>query len=82
MEEALAAAFPRTTLQTCIVHLLRQSLDFANWKQRKAARRGLRTIYAAPTAELALAALDAFERGEWGNAFRPLWPPGAVLGRA
>ena len=35
MEEALAAVFPRTTLQTCIVHLLRQSLDFANWKQRK-----------------------------------------------
>jgi putative transposase len=35
MEEALAAVFSRTTLQTCIVHLLRQSLDFANWKQRK-----------------------------------------------
>ena len=43
MEEALAAVFPRTTLQTCIVHLLRQSLDFANWKQRKPLATALRT---------------------------------------
>ena len=69
MEEALAAVFPQTTLQTCIVHLLRQSLDFANWKQRKPLAAALRTIYAAPSAELALAALDAFARGEWGQRF-------------
>ena len=35
MSEALAAVFPATTLQTCIVHLIRHSLDFANWKERK-----------------------------------------------
>jgi putative transposase len=69
MEEALAAVFPRTTLQTCIVHLLRQSLDFANWKQRKPLAASLRTIYTAPSADLAVAALDAFERGEWGQRF-------------
>lgn len=69
MEEALAAVFPRTTLQTCIVHLLRQSLDFANWKQRKPLATALRTIYAAPSADLAVAALDAFERGDWGQRF-------------
>jgi putative transposase len=69
MEEALAAVFPGTTLQTCIVHLLRQSLDFANWKQRKSLAAALRTIYAAPSADLALRALDAFERGEWGQRF-------------
>jgi putative transposase len=69
MEEALAAVFPRATLQTCIVHLLRQSLDFANWKQRKPLAAALRTIYAAPSADLALSALDAFERGEWGQRF-------------
>jgi putative transposase len=50
MEEALAAAFPSTTLQTCIVHLLRDSLDFANWKQRKPLAAALRTIYTAPSA--------------------------------
>jgi putative transposase len=69
MEEALAAVFPRTTLQTCIVHLLRQSLDFANWKQRKPLAAALRTIYTAPSADLAAAALDAFEGGEWGQRF-------------
>ena len=69
MEEALAAVFPQTTLQTCIVHLLRQSLDFANWKQRKPLAAALRAIYAAPSADLALTALDTFERGEWGQRF-------------
>jgi putative transposase len=69
MEEALAAVFPRATLQTCIVHLLRQSLDFAGWKERKALAAALRAIYTAPSAELAHGALDAFERGEWGQRF-------------
>ena len=40
MSEALAAVFPATTLQTCIVHLIRHSLDFANWKERKPLARG------------------------------------------
>jgi transposase-like protein len=69
MEEALAAVFPRTTLQTCIVHLLRHSLDFANWKQRKPLAAALRAIYTAPSADLAHAALDAFEHSDWGQRF-------------
>jgi putative transposase len=69
MSEALAAVFPETTLQTCIVHLIRQSLDFANWQERKLMAAALRTIYGAPTAEAAGAALDAFERGPWGQKF-------------
>lgn len=69
MEEALEAVFPQTTLQTCIVHLLRQSLDFATWKQRKPLAAALRLIYQAPSADLALRALDAFERGDWGRRF-------------
>ncbi len=39
LEEALAAVWPQTTLQTCIVHLLRQRLDFANWQQRESGYR-------------------------------------------
>jgi transposase-like protein len=69
MEEALGAVFSQTTLQTCIVHLLRNSLDFANWKQRKPLAAALRAIYTAPSADLAADALDAFERGEWGQRF-------------
>jgi putative transposase len=69
MSEALAAVFPDTTLQTCIVHLIRSSLDFANWKERKPMATALRAIYTAASAEAASAALDAFERGPWGRKF-------------
>ena len=50
MSEALAAVYPATTLQTCIVHLLRHSLAFGNWKQRKPLAAALRPIYTAPSA--------------------------------
>ena len=69
MSEALAAVFPATTLQTCIVHLIRHSLDFANWKERKPLAAALQPIYTAASAEAAGAALDAFERGPWGTRF-------------
>jgi putative transposase len=62
MSEALAAVFPATTLQTCIVHLIRHSLAFGNWKQRKHLAAALRPIYTAPSADAGSAALDVFER--------------------
>jgi putative transposase len=69
MPAALAAVFPRTTLQTCIVHLIRNSLDYASWKDRKPLAAALRPIYAAASVEAALAALDAFEDSDWGRKF-------------
>lgn len=69
MSEALAAVYPTTTLQTCIVHLLRNSLEYANWKQRKPLATALRAIYTAPSADAAMTALDDFERGPWGTRF-------------
>jgi len=69
MGEALGAVFPATTLQTCIVHLIRNSLDYASWKDRKALAAAIRPIYAAVSAETAEAALDAFEQGTWGRKF-------------
>jgi putative transposase len=69
MSEALAAAYPATTLQTCLVHLIRNSLDLAGWKDRKALAAALRAIYTAPTAEAAAAALDAFAASAWGQRF-------------
>ena len=69
MPAALEAVFPRTTLQTCIVHLIRNSLDYASWKDRKALAAAIRPIYAAASAEAAQAALDAFADGEWGRKF-------------
>ena len=69
MPEALSAVFPTTTLQTCIVHLIRNSLDYASWKDRKALAAAIKPIYTAPGAEAALAELEAFAQGPWGEKF-------------
>jgi transposase-like protein len=69
MTEALAAVYPATTLQTCIVHLIRNSLDYANWKERKPLAAAIKPIYKAPSAEAAEAELAAFEAGPWGKKF-------------
>jgi len=69
MSEALSVVFPSTTLQTCIVHLIRNSLDYAGWKDRKALAAAIRPIYTAVTAEAAAEALDEFEAGPWGEKF-------------
>ena len=69
MPEALGAVFPATTLQTCIVHLIRNSLDYASWKDRKALAAAIKPIYTAPSAEAGQAALEAFESGPWGAKF-------------
>jgi putative transposase len=69
MPEALSAVFPATTLQTCIVHLIRTSLDYASWKDRKALAAAIKPIYTAASAEAALVELDAFEAGQWGAKF-------------
>ncbi len=69
MPEALAAVFPATTLQTCIVHLMRNSLDYASWKDRRGLAAAIRPIYTAASAEAAQAELDAFADSEWGRRF-------------
>lgn len=69
MPEALGAVYPATTLQTCIVHLIRNSLDYASWKDRKALAAAIKPIYTAASAEAAQAELDAFAQGPWGQKF-------------
>ena len=69
MPEALAAVFPATTLQTCIVHLIRNSLDYASWKDRKSLAAAIKPIYTAANAEAAQAELDKFEASAWGQKF-------------
>lgn len=69
MEQALNAVFPSTTLQTCIVHLMRSSVDYASWKERRTVAAALRPIYTAPTVEAAEAALAVFEQGHWGQRY-------------
>ena len=67
--EAINAAFPETIVQTCIVHLLRNSMGFASWKDRKFIAQALRGVYRAETPEAGLAALEAFEQGHWGQRY-------------
>ena len=69
LAEAIEAVFPQTTVQTCIVHLIRNSLQYTGWKDRKAVAAALRPIYTAPTAEAAEAALAAFAAGPWGQKY-------------
>lgn len=69
LAEAIGTAFPRTTVQTCIVHLIRNSLDYAGWKDRKAVAAALRPIYAAASAQAAEQALQAFADGPWGTRY-------------
>ena len=69
LAEAIETAFPRTTVQTCIVHLIRNSLDYAGWKDRKPLAAAIRPIYTAPSAEAAQAELEAFAQGPWGQKF-------------
>ncbi|KTT69041.1 IS256 family transposase [Sphingomonas endophytica] len=64
--EAITAVFPDAVVQTCIVHLLRNSMDFVSWKDRKGLASALKEVYRAPSAEAAEQALTAFEAGPWG----------------
>jgi transposase-like protein len=70
--EAISAVFPQAQIQTCIVHLIRASLDYASWKDRKSLATELKTIYRAQDAEAARHALDAFDAGAWGQKYPPI----------
>jgi putative transposase len=64
--EAVAAVYPDTQVQLCIVHMVRNSLRYVNWKHRKAVARDLRSVYSAPTLEVAEAALTTFAE-QWDD---------------
>ena len=71
--DAINAAFPYTTIQTCIVHLVRHSLNFCGWKNRKIVAKDLKRIYQATDdveAEKALADLEA----KWGQKYPSIAP--------
>ncbi len=67
--DAITTVFPQTQVHQCTVHLVRQSLRYVNWKDRKAVAGELRAIYTAPTEAAALTALATFEHGPWGERY-------------
>ena len=68
MEEAIQTAFPKTWVQLCIVHMVRNSTKFVSWKDRKELVSDLKAIYNAPTEEAASAALAAFTE-KWDKRY-------------
>ena len=78
--EAISAVFPQATVRTCIVHLLRHSLDFVSWKDRKSVATALKGIYRAVDDAAGEGALSAFEESFWdqkypaiGQSWRRAW---------
>ena len=73
--EAITTVFPQTLVQTCIVHLIRNSVAFVSWKDRKAIMPSLKAIYRAEAADIALTRLEEFE-AQWSKrypAIGPIW---------
>lgn len=66
--EAMEAVFPRTAIQRCIIHQIRNSFRHISWKDRKAVARDLKTVYGAPTRQAAETALDTVEE-TWGKRY-------------
>lgn len=77
--EAIETVFPFTQVQLCLVHMVRNSLRYVSWKQRKDVAADLKAIYQSPTAEQAEMELMAFEE-KWdkthpsiGQSWRRNW---------
>jgi putative transposase len=66
--EAIEAVFPKAWVQTCIVHQIRSSMRYVNYRDRKAVARDLRPIYTAPNADAALVELERFDE-QWGGGY-------------
>ena len=66
--EAIAASFPKSDIQKCIVHQIRNTLKFVSYKDYKAVTASLKPVYQAPTEEAALQELERFEQ-EWGGKY-------------
>src|ERR1700674_4185281 len=66
--EAIEAIFPKTTVQTCIVHLIRNSLKYVPRREREQVARDLKPIYTAKDADQAQAELERFDE-KWGQRF-------------
>jgi transposase-like protein len=66
--DAINSVYPQALVQTCIVHLIRNSLAFVSWKDRKALLPSIKAIYRAESAEAALNRLSEFE-AEWGKRY-------------
>jgi putative transposase len=73
LPDAIETVWPHTTVQTCVVHLIRACMRYISYTDRKATTALLRPVYTAPTEDAALDALGAFADSNLGKRY-----PGAV----
>lgn len=66
LPDAIEATWPAATVQTCVVHLIRASMRFVSYGDRKAVAAALKPVYTAVSAAAAKEALEAFAAGQWG----------------
>jgi putative transposase len=68
LAEAIRAAYPRSEVQRCVVHQIRNALRYVSWKEKKELVKDMKEIYNAATIESAAVAMDAFE-AKWGKKY-------------
>lgn len=78
--EAIEAVYPQAPIQTGIVHLLRNPLNLASWRDRKSLAAALKPVYQAATADAAASAPAAFAAGDWGRKFPTVTARGSAKG--
>jgi putative transposase len=74
--DAINAVFPLAQVRTCIVHLIRHSIGFASWKERKSVAAALKEVYRAKDAGTARQKLEDFDAGPWGQKYPAIAGPG------
>jgi putative transposase len=67
--EAITSVFPQTVVQTCIVHLIRYSMQFCSWKEHRLVAAALKPVYQAESAAAARERLEDFDHGPWGQKY-------------
>ena len=80
--EAIEATWPNSTIQTCVVHLIRAAMRFVDWHDRKNVAAALKPIYQAADADAARIELEAFQASEWAARTPTPSPPSTTPGSA
>lgn len=68
LEEAIAATYPASDIQRCVIHQIRNTLRYVSWKDKKELSKDLKTVYGASTLEGASSSMDEFEK-KWGSKY-------------
>ncbi len=80
LPEAIEATWQNATVQTCVVHLIRASMRFVSYSDRKAVAAALKPMYTASNDKASRDAFAAFQNSVWGKKYPTAWRPGTRRG--